>query len=269
MLFRSLGSKEAEEAEQAIRRWLADPRSGEQPIATRALVELLRGRGRLDEARKVQEQFLARHLGRSVSLFRHPGLIADLWARSSRSAREKHFEDAASELREAFRMDPFPAGGEPPGYEFFQFLSPSDFIFTLSAAFPPAIGNGGKPGLSTLRESFLEDEMISRWIFHDLAALVRFARGRGIPVLLATYPPDRFTGKERSADTVIRRVADALKVPLADVASELGRRWNGRALEAFYVSEEKADQLNGEGNSLVAGILVEEMERLELLAGHR
>src|SRR5205823_5816728 len=57
------------------------------------------------------------------------------------------------------------------------------------------------------RESFLLNEKILAWIYHDLSAIVHLAREHGVAVMLMTYPPERFSGRERPVDPVIRHVA--------------------------------------------------------------
>jgi hypothetical protein len=102
------------------------------------------------------------------------------------------------------------------------------------------------------------------WARHDLVRLVRGARERGVVPVLQTYPPQRYSGRDPAVNLVIRSVASDLHVPLSDTASELRRRWNGRALEEFY-GQPPNDRLNERGNELVAEILVGDLERIGLL----
>ncbi|MFW1466509.1 hypothetical protein ACEV75_24265, partial [Vibrio parahaemolyticus] len=87
--------------------------------------------------------------------------------------------------------NPFFAGGEPPSYENFRYLPEERFRALLAEAMPPPAKAWEKPGLRTIRESFLGEDVSRAWLRDDLGALVRRARAWGTNVIFATYPPDR------------------------------------------------------------------------------
>lgn len=188
------------------------------------------------------------------------------WIADPRSARSPFAAQAlaGARARQVSRGEnPFSAGGSPPIYDPRAGLTAEAFAARLIQAFPPAAREGAeKPGISLLDESFATEEKIAAWVRHDLTALLRFARRYGVRVVLQTYPPQRFSGNERLADRVIREVAQDSGVPLSDLASELRRRWNGRALEGFY--EPRGDSLNGAGRALAEEILREDLRRFGL-----
>jgi hypothetical protein len=263
-----LTDEEAAEAESALRGWLADSRAGDQPLAARALVDLLRYREESNEARRAEEQYLVRAMPGGAAIFRNPSVMAKELKWAEMLAREGHTAEALEKLREAFRVNPYLSGGEPPAYSFFRYLSAEEFRAVLADAFPPGVTELENPGLHTLRESFLEPAELSAWVTHDLIALVRYARAHGAETLLVTYPPERFTGRERPVDAAIRRAAAATGAPLSDVSSELRKRWDGRALEQYYGTPGfpgRDDHLNEEGNALVANIILGDLVRFHLV----
>ena len=258
-----LGESEADEAEAAVARWLADPRSGASETATRILAGLKRSRGESAEARAVVELYLSR--GGKPELLAETQAPAPFGPFGRRLPGARRVEDEEDFLR-SLQKNPFYAGGEPPAYLPHSSFSREEWSSLLSASLPPRADGapGPLPGRLFLRDSLAGSDEILAWVYRDLTALVRLARKSGVPVLLQTYPPERFSGRERPVNAVIRAVAQAQDVPLSDIASELRKSWNGRALEQYYGTpglRQGPDFLNREGNGLVAGFLMENLLR--------
>ncbi|MGZ3700785.1 MAG: hypothetical protein ACXWSD_03325 [Bdellovibrionota bacterium] len=228
---------EAAEAHAALERWLKDPRAQDLHLARQILAGLDGG---------------------------PPPREENLFFLAERLAKQGNAAKAEQLLQRGLRENPFYAGGMPPLFQFFPNLGAERFSRLLSEAFPPpAAGVGEKPALGLLRASFLSLDDVNAWVFHDLRAIVHLARDRGIPVMLQTYPTERFSARDHAVDLVIREAAARLGVPLSDTSRELSRRWTGRALPEFY--EPQSDTLNADGNALVGKILLEDLRRAGLI----
>jgi hypothetical protein len=211
-----LPAKDRQEAELALQQWQHDPRSGEQ--------------GKLSDP-------------------------ASYGSRAAALIKEGRTQEAHDVFLKGLRENPFYAGGEPPPHNFHRYFSEEEFSSLLAEAMPPAAAAGEKPGLSTIRESFLSDDRILEWAFHDLADIIRLAREHHVPVLLLTYPPDRFSGKETPVNGVIREVSIALETPLSDLSSELDHRWGRGERSRFYEADKLSELGRRDANEIISEAL--------------
>jgi hypothetical protein len=232
-----LSARDRDEAVSVLQRWAADPRAGSLVTLPLVLKNLREGgHSRLPDAG-------------------NPAIYGPLSAAMVKGGRSQEAHDI---FLKGLRENPFYAGGEPPSHSFHRYFSEEEFSSLLAEAMPPAAVSGEKPGLATIRESFLSDDRILEWAFHDLVEITRFARERHVPTLLLTYPPDRFSGKETPMNGVIREVAIALDAPLSDLSSELDRRWGKGDRSRFY----DGDHLSEVGNRAATEVIKEDLRRI-------
>jgi lysophospholipase L1-like esterase len=197
-------------------------------------------------------------------------LAAELASRLVKSGRR---EEAERLFLESLRDNPFHSAGELPPSHFFLFFDRHTYRSLLERALPPAAVPAlrARPAEALLAGSLLRQGDVFDWAYRDLVRMVREARAAGARVVLETYPPERFSGKERAIDQVIRRVAADERVPLSDTSAELRRIWGGgwtpKKADGYYGTPGLPvpdDHLNGEGNRLVGKILLEDLERFGL-----
>jgi lysophospholipase L1-like esterase len=185
--------------------------------------------------------------------------LGERWVREGKKA------EAVAYFAENLRDNPFQSAGEVPPSQFFQFLEPAEYRRMLADALPP----DGDPSSKAryLRESLLSREEVAAWAYADLVRMIRVAKASGAGVLLQTYPPERFTGRDRPVDSVIRRVAQEENVPLSDTSRALeerwGRDWSSELAARWYGTPGIGfpdDHLNGDGNRLVGELLAHDLE---------
>lgn len=106
-----------------------------------------------------------------------------------------------------------------------------------------------------ISEDEIEPAEAQERIRSQLHEAVRMVRAKGARPILQTYPPHRGTGEERKADALIREVAAAEQVPLADLFAEIQKRAATETLAAFFDRAGELvqdDHMNKKGNGVAA-----------------
>ena len=114
----------------------------------------------------------------------------------------------------------------------------------------------------------LDDRQVISWVRFDLEAIYKRLRAEGIPVVLQTFPPQRFHPVPWLADQAIRQFAEEKRIILSDSYSALSQLFkDSKAKEEYYrkPSGGRDDHLNELGYQMVAEILYKTLESSDLL----